>query len=406
MKILDILDEYREQNKSYAGLDVFRQFNRGPDHITPDEFSNDNIKVPNVSQSSGRDSRRSTSANIPSLVWIKTKSAKQPDTLKQQQHIEKVNSIYSQIKNAAEQKNRQPFFSYYKDNTFGCGIVSRNGVKIGIGPQRGPFTELGYSMDNVPQDDGKETIRNVMNDAGYSSVKTAVTKLRFKPKSQNMSNIIADFWNVIDLVESLGPDFKRSNRFGTGAGSLITGKQAPWQYYLWLANNIYESVRKNTEWGFSRGGGDIGDGAYDRNDDLLIIGITKGGIKQIKSGRNAYREHVVPSDYINRMGIEICRKYPKTANYKNQVIKEVALMIWRNLAIVLCSSPPKDNSGKILKDPRNPTEQEIVDSEFQITMPPGWKDGDSILARFSYYNIPVYKNKKNDASNNGKRMAE
>jgi hypothetical protein len=401
MKISDIIVEYRQQDK---GLAAFRQFKQGPNHATPDEFSNDSVELPTTTNNTGREQRRSTSTAIPNVSWKVKPKTKQPDLVKQQQYVERVKGLYNQVGPAIEQKGRIPFYSQYGDNTFGCGTRTNNGVKIGIGTQSGPFTELGYVMDNVPKNEGKETIRSAMNEAGYNSVQTK-TKLRFKPKSQNIDDIINDFWNVIEIVESLGPDFKKSNRSGTGAGSLITGKQAPWQYYLWIANNIYESVKQNTDWGFSRGGGD---GAYDRYDDLIVIGITKGGIEQIGSGRPAYREHVVPSDLINRMGIEICRKYPKTQKYKNQVIKEVALMVHRNLAIVLCSSPAQDSNGKMLRDPKNPTEQEIIDDikGLRTVMPDDWKDGDSILARFTYCGIPVYKNKKNDDGSNGKRMAE
>lgn len=402
MKISDIIVEYRQQDK---GLAAFRQFKNGPNHATPDEFGSDTVELPTTTNNTGREQRRSTSTAIPNVSWNVNPKVKKTDLIKQEQHLEKVKEFYNQLGPSIEEKGRKPLYSYYKDNTFECGIRTNNGVKITIRPQSGPFTELGYVMDNVPKDEGKETIRSVMNDAGFNSVQSAPSKLRFKPKSENISNIINDFWKVIELVESLGPDFKKSNRSGTGAGSLITGKQAPWQYYLWIANNIYESVKQNTDWGFSRGGGD---GAYDRYDDLIVIGITKGGIEQIRSGRPAYREHVVPSDLINRMGIEICRKYPKTQKYKNQVIKEVALMVHRNLAIVLCSSPPQDRNGKILKDPKNPTEQEIIDdiNGLRTVMPGGWKDGDSIFARFTHCGIPVYKNKKNDVGSNGKRMAE
>ena len=107
------------------------------------------------------------------------------------------------------------------------------------------------------------------------------------------------------------------------------------------------------------------------------------------------------------MGYEICESRPKTAKYRTQVIIEIAKMIHRNLAIVLTSSPPKDSSGKLIRDPKNPTDVEIIDeiNGLKTTMPPGWKDGDDILARFTYSGIPVYKNKPGN-SDSGKRVAE
>jgi hypothetical protein len=217
---------------------------------------------------------------------------------------------------------------------------------------------------------------------------------------------LAVFWKVVDTVESMGPDFVKKESRGGGAGALISGSMAPEQYYKWLALNIYNSVKNNYSWGFSRGGGsDSGEGAYDKFDNLIVIGITPGGIKQIQSGRKAYREHVVPCDLINRMAIKLCQDSMKKNLSHRKIIFGIMELIHRNLAIVLCSSPPRDANNKPIPDPNNPTEQEIIDSKYQTTMPDGWEDGMNILERFKKSGIPVYKNRPGDPDH-GKQISE
>jgi hypothetical protein len=407
--------EIGPRKKSYDKLNAFRKFKSGPDQVPARDFGDDEVHIDNASpnnhiqfQKQNAPRTAATTTKIPDIA-IKGNGMLRKTPEEQQQHLDRVRQLYSIIGTQAIEHNKQPLYAYYGDDTFGCSVKTDNGIKIGTGPLKGPTGQLGYFFDNIPED-GFDVIKEMMVDAGYTFSASAQTKLRFIPPTQDLTSIADDFWSIINRVEELGADFKSkitpagaSSGVGNGAGSLITGKQAPYQYYKWLASNIYESVKNNTSWGFSRGGSDSG-GAYDRYDHHIIIGITKGGLEQKAAGREPYREHIVPCDLINRMAIDICKRSPKGNAHRNQVIMEVAKMIHRNLAIVLCSSNPESGPDR---DRANDGDREKIDFDngLKTTMPPGWKDGDSILARFSYCDIPVYRNIKNHPSN-GKRLTE
>jgi hypothetical protein len=287
------------------------------------------------------------------------------------------------------------------------GIVTKTNdiqVRFALGVGATPPTNI--RVINPTDDASKENMISELESSlnGVDGIKlttdSAECSIIFNRGTTNQHRINV-FWRIVDTVEGMGPNFvKKENRGAGGAGSLITDTQAPEQYYRWLAKNVYNSVKENYSWGFSRGG----EGSpYDRYDSLITIGITPGGIKQQKEGRPAYREHVVPCDYINRMAIKQCQDLMKKNVHPSKIIRIIMELIHKNLAIVLCSSPRLDKNKKPIKDPKNPTEQEMVDEKYSTTMPPTW-DGKNILARFTEYNIPVYSLKNND--NKGKQIAE
>lgn len=201
-------------------------------------------------------------------------------------------------------------------------------------------------------------------------------------------------WGIVNSIESLGKDFKPT--IAKGAGAAITKEQNALQYYRWIAENIYNSVKFNYRWGFSRGGGEGDGGAYDKNDALITVGITRKGFIARKNGDATYREHTVPADLINAEGIRICQEARKGRLHSGQTIAEVMDMIQKNLMIVICT----------------PDEAAILDRDmgWQTTMPSGWKFGDSPLARFEQAEyeedgkmkkgIPVFN------IHDGKRLAE
>jgi hypothetical protein len=406
MKITDIINENQtsqdtaSEKTSKDKLNVFRRFKNGPEYVSKTDFGDERIELPKNLKVANR---QQAGASVANTDHIKAKN----DRPKEIERVNRVREVVNKFITTAMENGKNPEpIKEYGDSSFNVSVITNNNVRVGLGGRTGsdPFN-LRITIDLVTKEN-KESLLGLLSEMGYERDPGTETKFKFMPREQkNLETTIEDVYNIVSRIEELGPDFKSSGRSGGGAGSLITGKQAPFQYYMWLAKNIYESVKNNTSWGFSRGGGtDSGEGAYDRYDSLITIGITKGGAEQIESGRNAYREHVVPSDLINRMGIEICKKYPKTSRYKNQVIMEVAKMIHRNLAIVLCSSNPEAGPGR---DKSKDGEREKIDYEYGLmtTMPSGWKDGDSILARFSHCGIKVYRNKPNDTSG-GKRMAE
>ncbi len=310
--------------------------------------------------------------------------------------------VFTGFQSSAREQNRTPKYSVYKNSdptkaTFGLWSKTDNGVDVAIGSTTsGKFAY--YTVEERDQE-RREAIRSILEDNDFKYLSDTETKFRFMIKDpDDMDSVFSDFWKIMDCIEELGDDFK-SPSVGKGAGSLLPELQAPEQYYRWLAKNIFNSVKENYSWGFSRGGEG---GPYDKYDDLITIGITPGGIKQQKEGRPAYREHVVPCDYINRMAITQCKDMMKKNIHPSKIVRSLMELIHKNLAIVLCSSPPLDNNKKPIKDPDNPTEQEIVDKKYSTTMPSTW-DGENIFARFTEYKIPVYLLKNGD--HRGKQIA-
>jgi hypothetical protein len=389
MRIHELVNEDQEDPSRYEKLNAFRKFKSGPDPRPSKDFGDDQIVINN--QPINKTSKTSQADSVSGNPEFMAKNQKQ------RERAVKIKNIFDTFNLGATDHGKQPINKPYKDGSAGVGVHTNNNVKVQIGIKSSSDIAAIY-VENITKEN-KEYLQTLLEEMGYKLDTSVGSKFRFLPSNpSDLSSTLKEFWNIVEAIEDLGEDFKSSS--GARGRSVI--KQAPFKYYLWAALNFYNSRKFDAVYGYSRGGGE---GAYDKNDRLITIGITKGGIAQQNTGRAAYREHVVPIDFMNKMGDDICAKYSKTQRDRNKVIKELADMIYRNLAIVLCSSPPKDSDKKSVRDPENPTEQEIIDKKFRTTMPPGWKDGDSILARFEYFDIPVYKNKSN-SSENGKRIAE
>ena len=212
------------------------------------------------------------------------------------------------------------------------------------------------------------------------------------------------FWDIVEFIDSMGSSFDvpvaRSSGRAGGARSMLPQSKSSRMYYQKLTYNLIDTWHSGQPWALSRGG--EGD-AFDQYDSLITIGFTKDGYKisggSIQSGPGYQREHVVPCDYINVLGIKVCEEnigpYKKMRPDKvrekfpelyNKTVREVADIIQRNLAIVICSKEESD----------------LIDYKmgWQTTMPEGWKDGDNILDRFIKSNISVF------AKSSGKRLAE
>jgi hypothetical protein len=205
------------------------------------------------------------------------------------------------------------------------------------------------------------------------------------------------FWAIVKVISKLGKDFqgveneKEDSEDTSSASYRIPNPKSTVEFYRKIATQMVATWIYELKPSVSRGGG-----WFDSNDYIVTIGYTIGGSEQnLKPKKNPYREHVVPCDYIMHMGFDICdrvfgeaygQKYKNgrppagligSSEYKkvaNKAIAEIWQMVQRNLAIVLCS----DEERKILD----------MYNKWQSTMPPGWKDGDDILARFKEARIP------------------
>lgn len=105
----------------------------------------------------------------------------------------------------------------------------------------------------------------------------------------------------------------------------------------------------------------------DSLDKIALVGYSLQGRLQEKSGKNPYREHPVPLDWIASKAFEMIKE--------GKSDEEIALMIKRNFKLVLISDE----------------EQDLIDNKlgYKTTMPDNWKDGDDVLARLKLANIKL-----------------
>ncbi len=375
MKITEIIKE----EAAYDKFDADSKFNQRPSHdLLPGEHQPfDFAGMKKVTRKAGNNSGDEFSP-------IKSEKQKNDENYRR-----KVLAFFKKFDDAVDATGRIGYSRTHDSGVHTGYVNTRNNIKLALG-----ITYAGrpqYDIMGIPTvtKDSLLAIKDILERNGFKPEVTGKKQLKIHPSITDLDGQIQEILKIADVIEELGPDLKQYKGSGRGAGSVLKGKMAPWNYYKHMAKMIHSSVENNISWGFSRGGEN---GAYDRYDSHIVIGITEEGYKQAISGKNPYREHVVPSDYINIMARDYCLEHIEDED-QDAVILEVARIIHRNLAIVWCSTA----EAKILDK----------DKGFQTTMPPGWKDGDSILARFTHGepSIKVYKYVPGDADH-GKHLTE
>lgn len=253
-------------------------------------------------------------------------------------------------------------------------------------------------------------------------------------EAKTPKDIAEKYLDIVQYLDSFGESLSIPKN--TVDSKMPSEKQKSRQYYEGLTYNLITSWLLNDPRGMNRGGNN---GAFDRNDSLITIGYTRDGYNEYlengiskkkptdDSGANvlpddeeekalndpknkgAWREHVVPCAYINKICVEICEKNFKgiqktridklQAKYPDiyyKTVREVAEVIQRNLAIVICSKKEAKYIDYTMK--------------WKTTMPSGWEDGDNILARFiQCVNFPEEGDKGirvYSKSDGGKRVSE
>lgn len=110
----------------------------------------------------------------------------------------------------------------------------------------------------------------------------------------------------------------------------------------------------------------------DSLDKLAIVGYSVQGSLQEKAGKNPYREHPVPLDWIANKIFDMIKE--------GKPDEEIALMIKRNFKLALISN----------------SEQDLLDNKLGLrtTMPEGYKDGDDPLTRLKFAGIEINETRK------------
>jgi hypothetical protein len=218
----------------------------------------------------------------------------------------------------------------------------------------------------------------------------------------NLDDATKQLLKLAEVIESMGSKFETP----TIKKEKTPTSEHPYDYYDWLAGNLFKSWLNGVPSAFSRGGGET-KGAYDLKDDMIVVGITKGGmyVRDVLH-RNPYREHAVPCNLINNIGIDICenmfgeykKKYadkksiannPKFLKEARRTLFVLKQMIQKCLVLVLCST----------------SERKYIDHTkgWLTTMPSkdwDWKTG-NVLERFIKAKIPVFH-----IDNQEQRLAE
>jgi hypothetical protein len=256
--------------------------------------------------------------------------------------------------------------------------------------------DVGFDTIRMPKFTDKskqDNVKNILSLPEYGGYKfhTSDAFPDIQIDNTDFVSAVRQLLELAKIIESMGSGFQTPS---------LKKEKTPtsdntFDYYHWLANNLFNSWLNGVPSAFSRGGGES-KGGYDLKDDMIVIGITEGG-KYVRDelNKNPYREHAVPCDFINNIGIDICEKmfgeYKKKYQDKKSVsnspkfMKEfrrtifvLRQMIQRCLVLVLTSTP----------------ERKYIDFQkgWLSTMPNkdwDWRTGD-VLERFRKSKIPVY----------------
>jgi hypothetical protein len=373
MKITEIINE----EATYDRFDADSKFNQRPTHdlLPGDHDPFDFTGLKKYSRTGG---------NATGDEFSPIKSTRQRNDEK---YRRKVLDFFKKFDNAVDATGRIGYSRTHDAGNHMGYLTTKNNIKLGLNVNYNGNTK--YIVTLIPKGEALAAINDALKQNRFTTKITGKGGIDIQPSTSNLDKQIEEILKIADIIEELGPDLKQYSGSGRGAGSVLKGKMAPWNYYKHLAKMIHSAVENNISWGFSRGGENS---AYDRYDSHIVIGITEAGYKQALSGKNPYREHVVPSDYINTLARDYCLEHIDDEN-QDAVILEVAKIIHRNLAVVWCST----EEAKILDK----------DKGFQTTMPKDWKDGMSILARFTdgEPRIKVYKYVPGDPDH-GKHLTE
>ena len=169
-------------------------------------------------------------------------------------------------------------------------------------------------------------------------------------------DILGGFFTLVAVIEDIDGIAQRK----AGARRLVEFK--PEMVYIAAARIIQVAVECGMPVVLGRG-----NGTFDAVDSLITVGYSIKGRAQEATGKNAYREHIVPCTLIER---EAIRMYNEGAS-----AEEVAAMIKANLFILRISDEEANTLDNILS--------------LRTVMPEGWKFGDDVYSRITVANIQL-----------------
>ena len=220
-------------------------------------------------------------------------------------------------------------------------VKTKNGVKVEIKATKKIISYVaGYGLNS----EKIELLKTELENQGMVILKYNPTFMYI----QFDNDILNGFLTLIKYIEDIDEIAQRK----AGARKLIQSK--PETYYTAVAELINLAIKYGRPEWLGRG-----NGTFDSVDNLITVGYSINGRIQENSGRNAYREHIVPCTLIERKAIEMFNN--------GDTVEQVANMIKSNLFILRISDEEANKLDNILG--------------LKTVMPEGWNFGDDTLAR-------------------------
>lgn len=228
---------------------------------------------------------------------------------------------------------------------------TRNNVKVEVkATNKGNFYIAGFGLNN----EKLTLLKEELISRGMVIVKENASHLNLKFQD----DIFGGFFTLVDTIEDIDGIEQRK----AGARGLIQSNTET--VFLAVAELIQLAIKHGRPEWLGRG-----NGTFDSVDKLITVGYSVKGREQEKSGKNAYREHIVPCTLIER---EAIRMYNE-----GSTSEQVAEMIKNNLFILRISDEEANTLDNILG--------------LRTVMPEGWVFGQDVYARIKHANILIEK---------------
>ena len=223
---------------------------------------------------------------------------------------------------------------------------TRNGIKCEIKSSRDRAIYVaGFGLN----DEKLQTVQEELESQGFEIVRRSL----FLCVSLH-DDVLEGFWTLVQTIEDIDGLVQRK----AGARRLIEAKLD--EAFIAVAELIELALRRGRPEWLGRG-----NGTFDAIDSLITTGYSLKGREQERSGRAAYREHIVPCTFIERKAIEMFRAGVSA--------EQVADLIKANLFIIRISDEEAD----------------LLDNKLGLrtVMPTGWEFGNDPLGRLTHAGI-------------------
>jgi hypothetical protein len=231
-------------------------------------------------------------------------------------------------------------------------IRTRNGVKVEIKATKKITSYVaGWGLNSEKLD----LLKTELESQGMVILKYNPTFMYIKFSD----DILNGFITLVKYIEDIDSIFQRK----AGVRGLI--QSDPDSAFIAVAELINLAIKYGRPEWLGRG-----NGTFDSIDNLITVGYSINGRLQENSGKNAYREHIVPCTMIERKAIEMFKE--------NHTVDQVADMIKQHLFILRIS----DEEAYQLD----------VQLGLKTTMPNDWQFGGDPFARIHYAGIILENN--------------